>query len=65
MLNMGMRASDDMGFFLQAVPGAYFYLGGGHPEGPNHTPRFDFDEAVLELGAELLVRCVEALCRRT
>ncbi len=64
MLNMGMRASDDMGFFLQAVPGAYFYLGGGHPEGPNHTPRFDFDEAVLGLGVELLVRCVEALCQR-
>ncbi|MEN9213604.1 MAG: amidohydrolase [Gloeomargarita sp. DG02_4_bins_56] len=54
---------EDMAFFLQAVPGCYFFLGSANPlkglDFPHHHPRFDFDEAVLSLGVELLIRCLE------
>lgn len=58
---------EDMAFFLQAVPGCYFFLGSANPEKdlayPHHHPRFDFDETALSLGAEIFVRCVERFCR--
>ena len=57
---------EDMSFFLQAVPGCYFFLGSANSEKglayPHHHPRFDFDETVLSLGVEMFVRCVEKFC---
>jgi metal-dependent amidase/aminoacylase/carboxypeptidase family protein len=54
---------EDMSFFLQEVPGCYFFLGSANPskglDFPHHHPRFDFDEAVLSLGVELFIRCLE------
>ncbi|MGK7890767.1 MAG: M20 family metallopeptidase [Leptolyngbyaceae cyanobacterium] len=54
---------EDMSFFLQQVPGCYFFLGSANAElglnYPHHHPRFDFDETVLGTGVELFVRCVE------
>jgi amidohydrolase len=55
---------EDMAFFLQAVPGCYFFLGSANTEKalayPHHHPRFDFDETALGLGVEMFLRCVEA-----
>lgn len=57
---------EDMSFFLQEVPGCYFFLGAANPEKglayPHHHPRFDFDETVLATGVEIFVRCVERYC---
>jgi amidohydrolase len=54
---------EDMSFFLQEVPGCYFFLGSANEEKglnyPHHHPRFDFDETVLSLGVEIFARCVE------
>ncbi|MBE9203299.1 amidohydrolase [Synechocystis salina LEGE 06099] len=59
-------AGEDMSFFLQAVPGCYFLLGSANSDlgldYPHHHPRFNFDEAVLPVGVELFVRCVERFC---
>ncbi|OBQ09054.1 MAG: peptidase M20 [Anabaena sp. LE011-02] len=53
---------EDMSFFLQEVPGCYFFLGSANPEKkldyPHHHPRFDFDETALPMGVEMFVRCV-------
>ena len=50
--------SEDMAFFMERVPGCYFFLGSANPEkgldAPHHHPRFDFDERVLPYGAALL-----------
>ncbi|ERN40609.1 amidohydrolase [Rubidibacter lacunae KORDI 51-2] len=58
---------EDMAFFLQEVPGCYFFVGSANPERgldyPHHHPRFDFDEAALATGVELFVRCVEQFCQ--
>ncbi|MBD2628750.1 M20 family metallopeptidase [Trichormus variabilis] len=54
---------EDMSFFLQEVPGCYFFLGSANAEKklnyPHHHPRFDFDETALVMGVEMFVRCVE------
>lgn len=54
---------EDMSFFLQEVPGCYFFLGAANLSKnlayPHHHPRFDFDETALGMGVEIFVRCVE------
>ena len=54
---------EDMSFFLNEVPGCYFFLGSANPARglayPHHHPRFDFDETALGMGVEMFVRCVE------
>ncbi|QIR39828.1 amidohydrolase [Tolypothrix sp. PCC 7910] len=54
---------EDMSFFLQEVPGCYFFLGSANPTKdlayPHHHPRFDFDETALPMGVEIFIRCVE------
>lgn len=58
---------EDMSFFLQEVPGCYFFVGSANPAKdlayPHHHPRFDFDETALGMGVELFVRCVEKFCK--
>lgn len=55
---------EDMSYFLQRVPGCFFFLGSANAgrglNASHHSPHFDFDEQVLPLGVELLVRTVEA-----
>lgn len=50
--------SEDMAYFLEKVPGCYFFVGSANPEkGLNfghHHPRFDFDEAALPQAAALM-----------
>lgn len=54
---------EDMAFFLQEVPGCYFFLGAANKElglaYPHHHPRFDFDETALSMGVEIFLRCIE------
>lgn len=56
-------AAEDMSYFLEAVPGCYFFLGSANPAKnlayPHHHPRFDFDETALPIGVEMFVRSVE------
>lgn len=58
--------AEDISFFLQTVPGCYFFLGSANTEAnltyPHHHPKFNFDENVLPMGVELFVRCVEQFC---
>jgi amidohydrolase len=48
--------SEDFAFMLQAVPGAYVWLGQGSPlkRAALHTPGYDFNDEVLPVGAGLL-----------
>ncbi|HEY7355918.1 MAG TPA: M20 family metallopeptidase [Ktedonobacterales bacterium] len=52
-------ASDDMAYFLNAVPGCYFSLGAqdsAYDDTPHHSPRFRIDEAGLPIGVEVMLR---------
>ena len=57
---------EDVSFFLQEVPGCYFFLGSANSERglayPHHHPRFDFDETALSVGVETFARIVEKFC---
>ncbi|MCL4349513.1 MAG: amidohydrolase, partial [Candidatus Thermoplasmatota archaeon] len=53
--NMG---GEDFAYFLQKVPGSYYFIGGSNPErgidSMNHSPTFDVDESALYTGAKVL-----------
>jgi amidohydrolase len=53
-------ASDDMAYFLDAVPGCYFIVGASNPAKeanfPHHHPRFNIDEDALPIAVEVLAR---------
>ena len=50
---------EDMGEFLDEVPGCFFFVGAGNEArgitASHHHPAFDLDEDALSLGAEMLV----------
>ena len=59
--NQLTTASDDMAYFLDAVPGCYFTVGAGekdsNQDAPHHSPRFKIDdEAGLPIGVEVMLR---------
>ncbi len=50
---------EDFACYLEQVPGCLVRFGAGHPERaavPAHSPRFDFDEGVLPIGAAFLAQ---------
>jgi amidohydrolase len=56
---------EDMAFYLQKVPGCFFFLGAYNENVEacysHHHPRFTIDEEALPLGVELLLACVDRL----
>ena len=68
-------ASEDFAFMLQAQAGAYCFIGNGdgahrahgHGEGPCmlHNPSYDFNDALIPLGATYWVRLAEAWLAQT
>jgi amidohydrolase len=54
-------ASDDFGFLLQKLPGAYIWLGARDDQHcvPLHSPLYDFNDGILEIGAGYWVRLIE------
>ena len=56
--------SEDFAFMLNAVPGAYVWLGQASTGRPAalHTPGYDFNDDVLPVGAGLLATLAERRC---
>jgi amidohydrolase len=52
--------NDDIAYFLEKIPGTYFFLGSYNPEKgpmyPHHHPKFDIDESILWIGSAVLAR---------
>lgn len=55
-------ASDDVAFFIEQIPGCFFFIGSSNPERgmifPVHNARFDFDEHALVIGVATLVATI-------
>ncbi|MDW3223408.1 MAG: M20 aminoacylase family protein [Paracoccaceae bacterium] len=58
-------ASEDFAFMLEQVQGAYVWLGNGPVSefGALHSPRYDFNDAILPVGAQFLATLVEGAKR--
>jgi amidohydrolase len=54
-----MMGAEDFSYFLEAVPGTFWFVGSKNPERGlvwgHHHPRFDLDEAALAIGMESMV----------
>ncbi len=61
--NVQTLGGEDMSYFLNEVPGSFFFLGCSNEKkglcAPHHSDLFDFDEEALPIGAEMLIRTVE------
>jgi len=61
-ISVGERTmgSEDAAFFMQDVPGCYFFLGSADParglNAPHHNSHFDIDEEALALGVAVMMR---------
>jgi amidohydrolase len=56
--------SDDVSEFLERLPGCYFFVGGGAPDGSSgthHSPSFWVEDESLRAGTAVLVRSALAL----
>ncbi len=54
-----VMGSDDMALFLNEVPGCYFLVGSGRPDGrsfPHHHPGFDLEEGSLAIGTRVMTK---------
>jgi hippurate hydrolase len=55
--------AEDFAWFLERKPGAYIWIGNGTAEsgGMLHNPHYDFNDAILPLGASYWVRLAESV----
>ncbi|HVO13785.1 MAG TPA: M20 aminoacylase family protein [Alphaproteobacteria bacterium] len=58
-----LMGAEDFAFMLQKKPGAYVWLGNGDGAGGCmlHNPRYDFNDAILPVGASYWVRLAETV----
>ena len=53
---------EDFAYYVDAIPGSFFWVGGGNPEigavYPHHHPKFDVDEKSMLLTAKIFVSAV-------
>ncbi|SKA71863.1 hippurate hydrolase [Thiothrix eikelboomii] len=57
-----LMASEDFSYFLQQIPGAYFFMG---QDGPYcHHPQFIFDTDIIPLGASLIAELIRQQAAR-
>ena len=56
-----VMGAEDFAFMLEAKPGAYIMIGNGGGEGGRmlHNARYDFNDAILPIGASYWARLVE------
>ncbi|MEO0562281.1 MAG: amidohydrolase, partial [Chloroflexota bacterium] len=56
--------AEDMGYFLNEIPGAFFFVGSANSDAGldygHHHPRFDFDERSLSLSVSLMTAAAAA-----
>jgi amidohydrolase len=59
--------AEDFSFYLQKVPGAYFFLGAGNEKKgvvfPHHHPKFDIDELCLQNGIGVMAAAILKLMK--
>ena len=59
--------AEDFACFLERKPGAYIWIGNGTADqgGTLHSPHYDFNDAILPVGASYWVRLAESVLTRS
>jgi hippurate hydrolase len=64
-----MMISEDFGAFLRVRPGAFVFIGNGDGQGPGSVPlqnaRYDFNDALLPIGARYFAEMARMRLPRT
>ncbi|OLN21558.1 peptidase M20 [Domibacillus antri] len=54
-----MMGGEDFAYYLQKIPGSFFFVGAGNEETgavyPHHHPKFDLDERAMLIGGKILL----------
>lgn len=58
------RASEDFSFYLEKIPGCYFFMGNG-ASASCHNSAYDFNDAALAINAELMCQVAIAYLNQT
>lgn len=57
-----IMGGEDFAYYLQKVPGTFFFVGGGNPEleadYPHHHPKFDVDERAMLVAGKVFLAAV-------
>ncbi len=48
--------SEDFSYYLEKIPGYYFWVGMGNMEYNPHHPRYEFNDNIIPIAAELLAQ---------
>ncbi|WP_028884224.1 M20/M25/M40 family metallo-hydrolase [Taylorella asinigenitalis] len=64
MDNMPTLGAEDFAFFLQAVPGCYFFVGNGLDSEYLHNEKYDFRDENIEVAASVFVQVAKHYCGR-
>lgn len=48
------RASEDFSYFLQKIPGCYFFIGNGAESACCHNPHYDFNDELLLIAPKIM-----------
>jgi hippurate hydrolase len=52
------RASEDFSYFLQKIPGCYFFIGNGEDSASCHNPHFDYNDDILPIAVQVMTALV-------
>ncbi|SEJ22284.1 amidohydrolase [Propionispira arboris] len=60
-----VMSGEDFSYYLQQVPGAFFFIGTGSAKStyPHHHPKFDIDEECILYGMEVMARAAILLAK--
>lgn len=59
-LSQRAMASEDFSYYLEKIPGSYFWVGMGQKEYNSHHPRYEFNDEIIPIATELLAKIVIA-----
>lgn len=49
-------ASEDFSYFLEKIPGCYFFIGNGLEQGAIHSAQYKFNDEIIPIAAEVMAQ---------
>jgi hippurate hydrolase len=59
---MPTMGAEDFSFYLEQVPGCFFFVGNGEEGAYLHNDKYNFNDDILPIAASIFVTTVEDYC---